>query len=84
MNILVSNLGVSAHKNHLQNLFLEFGNVRSLNIVKGSALYDADTFCLVIIDNYTDAVNAIRNLDQTSYMNKVISVRKALLYAAHT
>lgn len=80
MNILVSNLGVSAHKNHLQNLFLEFGNVRSVNIVKGSALCNAGTFCLVIIDNYTDAVKAIRNLDQTSYLNKIVSVRKAFLY----
>jgi RNA recognition motif-containing protein len=80
MNIFVSNLSVSAHKNHLKNLFSEFGIVRSIIVMKGYFTKKADTACWVVIDNHADAEKAIRNLDRSTFMEKTISVSEATLH----
>lgn len=77
MNIFVSNLSVSAHKNHLKNLFSEFGIVRSIVVLKGYFTKKANTSCWVVIDNRKDAENAIRNLDHSTFMDKTIGVSEA-------
>lgn len=77
MNIFVSNLDASAHKNHLKNLFSEFGFVRSAIIIKSYFTPNRQTSCWVIIDDGAAAKNAIRNLNHTSFMEKIIDVREA-------
>ena len=80
MNIFVSNVNASAHKNHLKNLFSEFGFVRSAIMIKGYFSKKTNTSCWIVIDNHAEAENAIKHLDHTAFMQKTISVREARLY----
>jgi RNA recognition motif-containing protein len=81
MNIFISNLNVSVNKQHLKNLFSEFGAVRSAVIVRENNKQLSNTFCWLVMDEQKDAEHAIKILNQSQFMQKTINVGPVTLIA---
>lgn len=79
MNIFVSNLTAVASLKRLKNLFSEFGSVKQIMMIRESKTILPNIFCWVIMNERTDALCAIKNLDGSRFMQQKILVSEAVL-----
>jgi cold-inducible RNA-binding protein len=77
MNIFVGNLDFQTTDNELQNLFSEFGPVKSVNIVMDKYTNRPRGFAFVEMENAADGQKAIDKLNNTNVNSRTISVNEA-------
>lgn len=76
MNIFVGNLNARTTAQHLSRLFLQFGKVFSVRLVKNDLAGSACGFAFVEMDNRS-ALIAIRELDGVNFMNHFLEIVEA-------
>jgi cold-inducible RNA-binding protein len=76
MNIFVGNLSDQFSEFTLMELFQQFGLVRSVKVVKDSYGGNFRGFGFVEMISESDAINAIKRLNNKSYFGKRIMVNK--------
>lgn len=77
MNIYVSNLSFSTKSESLQDLFAEYGEVTSANIITDRETGRSRGFGFVEMPDDTEAQKAIDELNNTDFEGKTISVSVA-------
>ena len=77
MNIYVSNLSWGTKSDSLQDLFAQFGEVESANVITDRESGRSRGFGFVEMPNEEEAQNAIEKLNQTEFEGKVINVNVA-------
>jgi RNA recognition motif-containing protein len=76
MNIFISNLNFRVGDNDLQELFATHGEVISAKVIKDKFTGRSKGFGFVEMPD-AEAINAIKELDQTEHDGKVINVNEA-------
>ena len=74
MNIFVSNLNYKVTDENLRELFEQFGDVLSANIIKDKITKYSKGFGFVEMYDDKDGEAAIKDLDQTPWHGKIIHV----------
>jgi len=77
MNIYVSNLSYNSTNDSLQELFAEYGEVSSANIITDRETGRSRGFGFVEMPNDADGQKAIDGLNDTNFEGKTISVNVA-------
>jgi cold-inducible RNA-binding protein len=77
MNIYVGNLPRQASETDLRVLFTQFGEVKSIKIIKDHLSGEAKGFAFVEMPDTNAANEAIRALDFKEYENKRLKVNEA-------
>jgi RNA recognition motif-containing protein len=77
MNIYVGNLNYKVTEEELKKIFEEFGEVSSAKIISDKYSGQSKGFGFVTMENKTDAINAIKELNGRSIENKEIVVNEA-------
>ena len=77
MNIFVAKLSSSTTSEDLQELFEEHGEVVSAQVIIDKYTGNSKRFGFVEMKNETDAVKAIKELDECEFDNSQIVVKKA-------
>jgi RNA recognition motif-containing protein len=77
MNIFVAKLSPSTTSEDLRELFSEYGEVASANVIMDRATGHSKGFGFVEMDNDEEALKAIDELDECEYDNSQIVVKKA-------
>ena len=77
MNIYISNLSYSTEADSLQQLFAEYGEVTSANVIKDRETGRSRGFGFVEMANDADAQKAIDALNETEFEGKTINVNVA-------
>ena len=77
MNIYVGNLDFKVKEDELKELFASYKSVSSVKIITDKFSGKSRGFGFVTIDDATDAVNAIKELDGTTLAGKKIIVNEA-------
>ena len=77
MNIYVSSLSYNTTGESLQELFAEYGEVTSVNIIKDRETGRSRGFAFVEMPDDTEGQNAISKLNETEFEGKTINVTVA-------
>ena len=77
MNIYIGNLDRQADEREVKQLFEEFGEVKSVKIVKDYATGESKGFAFVEMKDTTSATNAIKALDSKRLANRTLKVNEA-------
>jgi len=77
MNIYVSSLSYNTTGESLQELFTEYGEVTSVNIIKDRETGRSRGFAFVEMPDDTEGQNAISKLNETEFEGKTINVTVA-------
>ncbi len=77
MNIYVSNLSYSTDVDSLQQLFAEYGEVTSANVIMDRETGRSRGFGFVEMPDDAEAQKAIEKLNETDFEGKTISVNVA-------
>ena len=77
MNIFVANLSFGVNSEDLKQLFDEYGEVTSANVITDKFSGRSRGFGFVDMKNDEEATKAIEGLNQAEYDGKVISVSVA-------
>ncbi len=77
MNIYVSSLSYNTTSESLQNLFAEYGEVTSVNVIIDRETGRSRGFAFVEMPNDAEAQNAISGLNETDFEGKTINVAVA-------
>ncbi len=77
MNIYVGNLSRQAGESELRTLFAEFGEVKSIKIIKDNLSGESRGFAFVEMANDTAGNQAIKALDSKEFENKRLKVNEA-------
>ena len=77
MNIYVGNLSRQAVETELRSLFTEFGEVKSVKIIKDNLSGESRGFAFVEMPDDKEALEAIRNLDAQAFENRRLKVNEA-------
>jgi len=77
MNIYVGNLNYKVTQEDLQELFSEYGEVVSVNIINDRETGRSKGFGFVEMADDADAENAINSLNGTSYLERDLKVNQA-------
>lgn len=77
MNIYVGNLDYKVQENDLEGIFSEYGTVSSSKIIIDKFNGRSKGFGFVIMDDDSEAKNAIENLNGASFENREIVVNEA-------
>ena len=77
MNIYISNLNFSTKSESLQDLFAEYGEVTSTNIVTDRETGRSRGFGFVEMSNDSEGQKAIDELNDTNFEGKTITVNVA-------
>ena len=78
MNLYVKNLNYKTEDNELKKLFTALGKVKSVKIIRDEVTGMSKGFGFVEMFNKNEALNAINELNGTTFGNKLISVNKAI------
>jgi cold-inducible RNA-binding protein len=77
MNIFVGNLSKDVTDEDLQNMFSEFGNVRSVKIIKDLFSGESKGFAFIEMPGISEAQKAINDLNTKELKGKKIVVNEA-------
>ena len=77
MNIYVGNLSRQAGETELRTLFSEFGEVKSIKIIKDNISGESRGFGFVEMHDENQALQAIRALDAKEFENRRLKVNEA-------
>lgn len=77
MNIYVGNLSRQAEEGELRALFAQFGEVKSVKIIKDSETGEPRGFAFVEMPDSESAKNAIRDLDYKEFLKRRLKVNEA-------
>jgi len=77
MNIYVGNLSRQADENELKALFAQFGEVKSLKIIKDNESRESRGFAFVEMTDESAANQAIRDLDSKEFDDRRLKVNEA-------
>ncbi|MEX2232493.1 MAG: RNA-binding protein [Cyclobacteriaceae bacterium] len=77
MNIYVGNLSRQAGETELRTLFSEFGEVKSIKIIKDNVSGESRGFAFVEMSEESQGLQAIRALDSQEFQNRRLKVNEA-------
>lgn len=77
MNIYVGNLSRQAGESDLRMLFAEFGEVKSIKIIKDNVSGESRGFAFVEMPDNTQAAQAIRALDSKEFQERRLKINEA-------
>ena len=77
MNIYVGNLSRQAGETELRTLFSEFGEVKSIKIIKDNVTGESRGFGFVEMPVESQGAEAIRALDSQEFQNRTLKVNEA-------
>jgi cold-inducible RNA-binding protein len=77
MNIYVGNLSRQAGEIDLRTLFAEFGEVKSVKIIKDNASGESRGFAFVEMPDDNQAQQAIRALDSQEFQTRRLKINEA-------
>lgn len=77
MNIYVGNLPHSSTETEVRSAFESYGAVESINLIKDRGTGNSRGFGFVIMDDATEAKNAISGLDGTDLGGRTLTVNEA-------
>ena len=77
MNIYVANLSYAVNDSDLKELFQEYGEVESSKVITDRLSGKSRGFGFVEMPNESEALKAIKELNEVEYDGKVISVNVA-------
>ncbi len=77
MNIYVGNLPYAVSEEDLKNLFSEYGEVATINIIKDRFSGQSKGFGFVEMPNNSEADEAIKSLNQTELQGRSLRVNQA-------
>lgn len=77
MNIYVGNLGSDVTEDELKEVFVAFGEVESVNIIKDKFSGESRGFGFVEMPNKTEALEALKEAEGKEIKGKVIKVNEA-------
>ena len=77
MNIYVGNLSFDATENDIENAFGEYGDVKSVNLIKDRETGRSRGFGFVEMNNREAGLQAIGAIDQTSICGRDVTVNEA-------
>ena len=77
MNIYVGNLSFEASESDVENAFAEFGDVKSVNLIKDRDTGRSRGFCFVEMRNREAGLSAIEALDQQQIHGRDVTVNEA-------
>ena len=77
MDIFVGNLAFNVTEDELKKLFLDYGEVESLNIVKDKYTSESRGFAFVKMPNDEEAQKAVDSLDGSALNGRNIRANKA-------
>ena len=77
MNIYVGNLSFEATESDVESAFAEFGDVKSVNVIKDRDTGRSRGFCFVEMRNREAGLNAMEALDQQQIHGRDVTVNEA-------
>ena len=77
MNIYVGNLSRQAGENDVRTLFANYGEIRSVKIIKDNISGESRGFAFVDMPDEAAALQAIRDLDAQEFQNRRLKVNEA-------
>lgn len=77
MNIYVGNLSRQAGETELRTLFAQFGEVKTIKIIKDNTTGESRGFGFVEMTDEHQALLAIRELDAQEFQNRRLKVNEA-------
>ena len=77
MNIFVAKLNFDSNEEDLKELFEDFGEVSSVKIIMDKFTGKSKGFGFVEMPNDSEAMNAIKELNEQEFDGRVIVVKKA-------
>lgn len=77
MNIYISNVNFATSSESLQELFSDFGEVSSANVIKDRETGRSRGFAFVEMPNDDEAKKAIAELNETEFEGKTLNVSEA-------
>ena len=77
MNIYVGNLSRQAGETELRTLFSEFGEVKSIKIIKDNVSGESRGFAFVEMPEESQGLQAIRALDSREFQSRRLKVNEA-------
>lgn len=77
MNIYVGNLSREAGEMELKSLFADFGEVRSVKIIKDKETQESRGFAFVDMPDDVQAQAAIREIDSKEFLKRRLKVNEA-------
>ena len=77
MNIYVGNLGYKVNEDDLKGVFEEFGNVAEAKVITDKYNGRSKGFGFVVMENDTEANNAIRDLNGKTLEDREMVVNEA-------
>jgi RNA recognition motif-containing protein len=77
MNIYVGNLPYSVTEEELREIFSEFGEVASVNVITDKYSGQSKGFGFVEMENNSEADEAIKALNESSFKGRNIKVNQA-------
>ncbi|MFC2102232.1 RNA recognition motif domain-containing protein [Bacteroidota bacterium] len=77
MNIYVGNLSYKVNEDDLKQLFEEYGEVTSVNLITDKYTGQSKGFGFVVMDNSDEANKAIQEIDGREVDNRVVKVNEA-------
>jgi RNA recognition motif-containing protein len=77
MNIYVGNLSRQAGETELRTLFSEFGEVKSIKIIKDNVSGESRGFAFVEMPDEAQGLQAIRGLDSQEFQSRTLKVNEA-------
>ena len=77
MNIYVGNLSRQAGETDLRTLFAEFGEVKSIKVIKDNVTGESRGFAFVEMPDDTQALQAIRALSSGEFQSRRLKVNEA-------
>jgi len=77
MNIYVGQLSYNVTEEELREMFLQYGEVSSLNLIRDRYSGQSKGFCFIEMPNNAEADQAIKGLNKSMYKGREIKVNQA-------